>query len=238
MADICKVYCRDCWIAWERCGWWRPSLRVLTSAPPVREVGGLPEYTPDDAFFLPAFCCGHEDLSLFEKLKSELPDGKDFSDWHGGRHLGVQFEGDGARHRDETTPPHLRKVVEYLEKAFGIEASASRINLYRDDKDYKPLHCDRGRDENGVPQVTVGASFGSTRELTMVHIKSGLTTTFPMRNGDVFSFTPELNTTFMHGVPKIGFGSPSIHDGRGERISLILWGSRVTKNSVEVENSQ
>lgn len=42
-------------------------------------------------------------------------------------------------------------------------------------QDYKPLHYDRGSDAEGVPQLTVGASFGCTRELTLMHVKSGVT---------------------------------------------------------------
>mmetsp|Transcript_35339 Transcript_35339/g.100398 ORF Transcript_35339/g.100398 Transcript_35339/m.100398 type:complete len:239 (-) Transcript_35339:149-865(-) len=233
-----KVYCSGCWASWERCGWWKPSIRVLTAPPTVREPGGLPQYVAEDAFFLPAFCCAQDDLGLFQKLKDDLPGGRDFSDWHGGRHLGMQFQGEdqGARHDDENEPPALKALVAKLEKAFGIRASASRINLYRNGDDYKPFHRDRGRDEDGTPQITIGASFGGTRELTMVHIKTGVTASFPMRNGDVFSFTPELNTTFMHGVPKIGYGSPAEVEGKGERLSLILWGSRVSLCSpVDVE---
>ena len=37
------------------------------------------------------------------------------------------------------------------------------------------MHYDRGSDENGVPQLTIGASFGATRELTLMHVKSGVT---------------------------------------------------------------
>lgn len=193
------------------------------------KAGGQPQYAAEDAFFLPAFCCAHDDRTLFEALKSELPSGKEFSDWHGGRHLGCQFEGEGARHNSEDEPSALRATVAMLEAAFGIRASASRLNLYRDSSDWKPLHRDRGRDEQGVPQVTVGASFGATRELTMVHVRSGVSATFPQGNGDVFAFTPELNGLFTHGVPKIGFGSPSEGpEGQGERLSLILWGSKVT----------
>merc|ERR1711920_824579 len=108
--------------------------------------------------------------------------------------------------------------------AFGIKASASRLNLYRSRDDYKPFHYDRGRDSRGVPQVTVGASFGATRELTLMHVASGVTMGFPMHNGDIFAFTPEINNVFMHGVPRV-----KAKDVAGEqaRMSLILWGSRV-----------
>lgn len=225
------MYCQPCWNSWERCGWWKPSIRVSTVPPPIHKPGGLPKYGASDAFFLPAFLCAHDDFSLFEVLKGELPHGKDFSDWHGGRHLGLQFDGTTARHDGEDAPPALKATVARLEKTFGIKASASRLNLYRSNKDYKPFHCDRGRGDDGTPQVTVGASFGATRELTMMHIRSGVTATFPQRNGDVFSFTPELNSTFMHGVPKVGFGSPSEVEGDVPRLSLILWGARETEGS-------
>eukprot|EP00438_Fugacium_kawagutii_P032355 Skav234858 [mRNA] locus=scaffold840:102786:111941:- [translate_table: standard] len=116
-------------------------------------------------------------------------------------------------------------------------------------QDYKPMHYDRGSDENGVPQLTVGASFGATRELTLMHVKSGVTMSFPQRNGDVFAFTPELNEVFMHGVPHVMPNSPAKHepeaaDGyrwpRGEacsgcawsedagRLSLIIWAAKVS----------
>lgn len=225
--ELGQLYCSDCWSHWERCGWWRPSLRVSMAPPPIREAGGVPCYGAQDAFFLSGFLCAHDDLSLFEALKSELPAGRDFTDWHGGRHLGMQFEGEGARHTAEGEPQALKAAVAKLEAAFGIRASAFRLNLYRSGADYKPMHHDRGRDEQGTPQVTVGASFGGTRELTLLHVASGVTATFPQRNGDVFAFTPELNATFMHGVPKIGFGSPSEVEGHGPRLSLILWGSKV-----------
>lgn len=222
-----KLYCNSCWSAWERCGWWKPSIRVSTVPPPVRVPGGLPQYVAEDAFFLPGFLCPHDDLSLFEALRSELPVGRDFIDWHGARHLGMQFDAKDARHDSDDAPPMLRATVARLEAAFGMQAGASRLNLYRSRQDYKPFHCDRGRDNSGRPQMTVGASFGATRELTMVHIKSGVTASFPQRNGDVFSFTPELNATFMHGVPKIGYGSPSEAEGDGPRLSLILWGCKL-----------
>merc|ERR1719235_350736 len=101
---------------------------------------------------LPGFLCAHDDLSLFERLRGDLPEGKEFGDWHGGRHMGIQFQGEGARHDGPGSPPTLSALVARMEKAFGIEAEASRLNLYRSSADYKPLHCDRGRADDGTPQ--------------------------------------------------------------------------------------
>lgn len=220
--ELGKLYCQDCWSAWERSGVWHPALRVAT-APPLPGPDGVPLVRPEDAFFLPAFLCAHDDLSLMRALQSELPEGVDFSEWHGARHLGIQWEGEGARHDGPSAPPALQAAVKKLEAAFGLRVGASRLNLYRSSGDYKPLHYDRGRDSNGVPQVTVGASFGITRELTMVHVKSGLAVSFPQQNGDVFAFTPELNTVFTHGVPR---QRGQVEDG--PRLSLIIWGVRLS----------
>lgn len=217
-----QLFCQMCWGKWERCGQWGPTIRV-SCTPPAVGAGGLPEFGPEDAFFLPGFLCAGNDSSVFEALKSELPEGKDFSDWHGGRHLGMQFQGEGARHDGPSAPSTLKALVARMEKTFGMRADASRLNLYRSNADFKPLHADRGRDSKGVPQMTVGASFGAARELTFAHWRSGVSMSFLQSNGDVFAFTPELNDVFLHGVPK-----PGKNEAMGQRLSLILWGPRVS----------
>eukprot|EP00913_Durusdinium_trenchii_P010447 g9794.t1 len=46
-----------------------------------------------DAYFLPSFLCDAEDESVMAALQLELEtEGKVMSDWHGARHLGLQFE--------------------------------------------------------------------------------------------------------------------------------------------------
>jgi hypothetical protein len=202
-------------------------MRVST-APPEIGATGLPEFSGEDAFFLPGFMCAHDDFSLLEQLRKGLPAGRDFSDWHGARHLGVHFEtGDTSELRMASAPDAFRKTMQKLEAAFGIRASAARLNLYRSSADYKPFHADRGRDEDGVPQVTVGLSLGATRELSFVHYQTGLVTSFPQRNGDVFAFTPELNKVFLHGVPRVSATSAEEDMDNRPRMSLILWGSRI-----------
>ena len=61
-----------------------------------------------------------------------------------------------------------RGLVALVALAIGLE------------QDYKPLYYDRGRDSHGVPQMTIGASFGATRELTLMHVKSGVTMRRPL----------------------------------------------------------
>jgi len=225
-AESRKLCCERCWAHWEKCGFWGPTVHLSTS-PPRLGSSGLPEYAPEDAFAISECVCAHDDLTLFHRLSTELPQGKEFSDWHGSRHLGIQFEGEGARHNSDSAPPALREMVMKLEKMFGIQASASRLNLYQNFENYKPLHRDRGRDSNNVPQVTVGVSLGATRELTLMHYETGVTVSVPQRNGDVFAFTPELNNALLHGVPRVSTTSTRAPEEEGPRLSLILWGSRV-----------
>lgn len=222
-----QKYCQDCWNAWDRCGWWQPSIRVSTR-PPLLGPDGLPCIHAEDAFFLPGFLCSNEDVSVLERLRTELAEeGKEFTDWHGARHLAHHFD---SGRQAELPEPRLRaQLVKRMEEAFGVLANAVRVNYYRNNKDYKPMHYDRGSDENGVPQLTIGASFGATRELTLMHVKSGVTMSFPQRNGDVFAFTPELNEVFMHGVPHVMPNSPAAKEEEDAgRLSLIIWAAKVT----------
>ena len=219
-----QLFCEQCWCAWERCGWWMPSIRVSTS-PPQLSTSGAPIFHGEDAFFLSSFLCAQDDRSVMETLRLELEaEERAMSEWHGARHLGLQFES-GLPESDQSLRAQL---VRRMAGTLGIKASAVRLNLYRSQYDYKPLHYDRGRDADGVPQLTVGASFGAVRELTLMHVKSGVTMSFPQHNGDVFAFTPELNEVFMHGVPHILPNSPSsLEPAESARMSLIVWGARI-----------
>ena len=59
------------------------------------------------------------------------------------------------------------------------------------------MHYDRGSDEEGVPQLTIGASFGATRELTLMHVKSGVTMSHGCRR---YKKTDTLNKHTLLGV--------------------------------------
>ena len=66
----------------------------------------------------------------------------------------------------------------------------------------------------------MGASFGAERQLAFQHESSGISFSFPQRNGDVFAFDSDVNRAFKHGVPKTSQGSC------GPRFSIIAWGRR------------
>ena len=91
--------------------------------------------------------------------------------------------------------------------------------------DWKPFHHDsaaynptRAKNQN----ITVGVSFGATRELAFLHAKNGTKIYFPQSNGMMFSFGRDVNIRWKHGVNALSEAEQRA-DGRG-RVSIILWG--------------
>merc|ERR1719198_2263216 len=109
---------------------------------------------------------------------------------------------------------------------FDVDIFATRLNFYRDGSDWKPYHHDSHAYSNGMKEdFTMGASFGFTRSLSILHEPSGQHFEFPQQNGDIFAFDSEVNRKFKHGVPKMKTGSKA-----APRFSIIAWGRRRTLN--------
>ena len=116
-------------------------------------------------------------------------------------------------------------VVNRMAEFFDVNVLATRLNFYRDGTDWKPFHRDsHAYTGDGREDFTMGASFGSERELAFLHEPSGCQFSFPQRNGDVFAFDTEVNQKFMHGVPRS-------QRGAGPRFSIIAWGRRRSLNT-------
>jgi hypothetical protein len=112
-------------------------------------------------------------------------------------------------------------IVREMAKYFNVDVIQTRLNYYRDGRDYKPFHKDRhsyGDGENNIREdFTMGASFGASRHIEFIHDKTQNKFEFPQNNGDIFAFNSEINKKFKHGVPKVV-------KRIGERISIIAWG--------------
>ena len=68
--------------------------------------------------------------------------------------------------------------------------------------------------------ITVGVSFGATRELAFLNASNGTKVYFPQTNGMLFSFGRDTNILWKHGINAL---PENEQDGKG-RVSIILWG--------------
>lgn len=142
----------------------------------------------------------------------------------GGPSAGLVKWSKHLKHEDPDFSETFMDICKQISDYFDMDIFAKRLNYYRDGKDWKPFHHDshayaKGK---GKEDFTVGASFGSERQLEFLHEPSGAVMAFPQRNGDIFAFDTDVNAKFKHGVPKAVRGGP--------RISIICWGRRRTLN--------
>eukprot|EP01034_Spumella_vulgaris_P022266 gene22266-28380_t len=115
-----------------------------------------------------------------------------------------------------------------------VPKSEKGFNWYRDSSDWKPFHHDsaaynpgRARNQN----ITVGVSFGATRELSFLNAKNGTRIYFPQTNGMMFAFGRDVNINWKHGINAL---PEEEHNGKG-RISIVLWG--LSPKFTEEDNS-
>lgn len=158
--------------------------------------------------YIPELVCKTKDLTLFEQLKEELKT-KEMINW--------------SKHHKFENPdgmPTFDIIVKRLCEHFNVKPLHTRLNYYLP-TDWKPFHHDsHAYSNNDKEDITIGASFGTKRELEFIHDESRIKFKFPQNNGDVFAFDNEVNKKFMHGVPK---------DSKcnGNRISIIVWGKKL-----------
>lgn len=164
--------------------------------------------------------CDTLDMSLFELLRAEL--------------LRIQQDKrlpikngiwSSVGHR---LPAHdfvLRKLTHY----FDAEGLSWASNLYEAASNGCGFHHDGSKyggdshNPNLKSDITMIASFGATRDLTLRHVDTGREFSFPQRNGDIFAFYKEVDNDYMHGVhPESNPGQP--------RISVVIIGRRGQKS--------
>jgi hypothetical protein len=169
---------------------------------------------------------------LDEMEKSGIDSDRLWKLWHGDSHMIA----DDGTHFKEKCPTFL-KVLDRIRDYFGMDIKATRFNLYRDDKDWKPFHFDASAvkpEKAKIQNITVGVSFGRTRDIAFEDALEGKghrrVVSFPMPNGYTYAFCKDINTNWRHGVPAI---LPAILPAIPEelqtnksRISIIAWGWR------------
>jgi len=170
-----------------------------------------------NCIYLPNFFCSSTNYDIIVDLAKDLQDnmGSGMVNWS--KHF---------KYENPDFSPTFRKIVNRMAEYFDIEIYHTRLNFYKDGSDWKPFHhdshayCNKSLRED----FTIGASFGASRELAILHDKTEQTFRFPQNNGDIFAFTSKVNQLFQHGIPK------SNKIDIGPRFSIIVWGRRKTLN--------
>ena len=200
----------------------RPDMRIIVEQPSKTMAHELKH---DDVVIVPDFFCKGDDWSIYYKLIEEMreiqekkgpDDNSKWISWAEGAHL-ISKEPTGSATFDMLQ----NRIVEYLNIQEG--SYSSRFNWYRDSSDWKPYHHDsaafnpqRAKKQN----ITVGISFGATRELGFMNATSRQKIYFPQTNGMLFTFGRDVNIRWKHGINAL---HEKDQDGKG-RISIILWG--------------
>jgi hypothetical protein len=178
------------------------------------------------------FLCPKNDWGLFDALKRELTqysgDNLKRTDAQEGESKGLV---DWSKHEVFENPTTIsatfNSIIEVMDRFFDVEVYATRLNYYRDGSTWKPFHHDSHAYGGKAlrEDFTIGVSLGESRLLDFLHQPSTKTFSFPQENGDCFAFTSDVNTRFMHGVPKDS--NPRCRP----RFSIIAWGRRRSLNA-------
>ena len=157
----------------------RPEMRIVVG--PNQESYGK-SLKHDDVLIVPEFFCKEDDWTLYYKLIEEMrgvqatgSKQSEWISWHEGAHLITKNPADS---------PTFNMIQNKIAAYFNIaqKSVGTRFNWYRDSSDWKPFHHDsaafnpqRAKNQN----ITVGVSFGSTRELAFIHAENKTKIYFP-----------------------------------------------------------
>jgi hypothetical protein len=178
-----------------------------------------------DVIIAPKLFCDETDSSIYNKLLLEINainNTEIWKLWHGDTH----FIADDHIEWKNKCPTFLM-IIDKLSKYFNMDVKASRLNWYRDLKEWKPFHHDaaavdpkKAKNQN----FTVGVSFGATRDIAFEHAETKTVSTFPLPNGMTYGFAKDVNIIWRHGIPQLSDKAIENFKGDPGRISIIIWG--------------
>jgi len=175
--------------------------------------------------------CDHNDYAIFNALRAELNEG--IRPWSGNWRPGNGGEwktpwrnGMGSEQVEDLKGRSLwahASVLQKLAETFNADMQMWWTNFYEEGS----VGCEFHHDGHAEFNITAGASFGATRDLSFVHAATGCKFSFCQVNGDVFAFDESVDSAFTHGV------FPA-EDEIGPRISVIMMG-RVSSRSISTK---
>lgn len=85
---------------------------------------------------------------------------------------------------------------------------ATRLNWYRDSKEWKPFHHDAAAlkpDKAKTQNLTVAVSFGAERDAAFEHATTKTVISMPQPNGTIYVFAKDVNIIWRHGILQVRF---------------------------------
>lgn len=155
------------------------------------------------------------DNNIYNIILEEI-NNNTFKKWHGDTHL-IADDSINWRHNS----PTFNKIIEILSNKLNIKVSATRLNYYTNSLDWKPYHHDAAAIKEHIANkqnITVGVSFGLTREISFQNVRTKNTINIPLRDSIVYCFGNQINSEWKHSIPQF---NKNINEGR---ISIIIWG--------------
>lgn len=209
-----------------------PDMRVIIAAP--NQI-----YSTRDIIIAPNLFDSLMDVDgIYDRLLDEIDrSGTDLNQlwksWHGDTH----WIADDHLHWKKQCPT-FTLITDRIASYFNMDVKATRLNHYKDNSEWKPFHFDAAAIDPKKAEkqnMTIGVSFGATREISFEHSVTKTRVSIPLGNGSTYGFSKTINIEWRHGVPKLSPEHSSSHavdatsvsdtgGGRQGRISIIAWG--------------
>ena len=201
-----------------------PDIRFLIQSRGEKFEGDIKE---NDVIVVPDFFKDINNETVYNTLLKELEDSgipteEIWKQWHGDTHSIV----DDRQGNDidwKKLCPTYNMVIGKMKEYFDMEVKQTRVNMYKDNTEWKPYHRDApvvDTKKESAQTFTVGVSFGATRTVSFQHAKTRSRVDVPLDDGSVYTFSNQVNDIWKHGIVQ----EPEFKkDGR---ISIIIWGDR------------
>jgi len=174
--------------------------------------------TSRDVIVIPNLFCEREDLTIYNKILKEIQQDSVWKLWHGDTHMIADDKTDWKK-----DCPTFQMVLDRIAQYFKMDIKATRLNWYRDSKEWKPYHHDAAAvkpDKARTQNFTVGVSFGLKRDVSFEHAKTRTRIQVPLPNGTTYTFSDIVNVEWRHDILQY----PSDKYVEEGRISVIAWG--------------
>lgn len=200
-----------------------PDMRIILASPKK-------QYTPLDVIVAPNLFCEESDFTIYNSLlqeiaSSNIPHDDLWKLWHGDTHL---IADDHVAWKQAC--PTFKRIVDKIADYFAMDIKATRFNWYRDNREWKPYHFDAAAvdaKKAKTQNMTIGVSFGSTRDIAFEHANTKTRVAIPLPNGLTYGFSQKVNIDWRHGIPQVAKKAEeavqvdAIPEGR---VSIIAWG--------------